>query len=336
MIANGSPACSSTRAVDLGAGRAQPVADRIARSMSQTMSSRSRARPRCASCRRSTPARGERRSSSSCRWVVEAGWMIERLGVADVGQVRAAARSASMKRRPASRPPSTPKVKTAPGAARQVARAPARVRGCRAGPGSSPTHARVLAQERGQRDGVARTCRSIRSGSVSSPCRSRKALNGREHRPEVAHRLDARLHDEGEVRRTSRRSACRGSRAIGSVMPGKRPSSQGNVPPSTITPPIVVPWPPMNLVAECDDDVRRRARAAGTGRAWRRCCRSSAARRRPSAIGATSRDVEHVDARVADRLGVEQPRARRRSRRANASQVVRVDEARRRCRSAAT
>ncbi len=34
-------------------------------------------------------------------------------------------------------------------------------------------------------------------------------------------------------------------------MPGKRPLSHGKRPPSTITPPIAVPCPQMNLVAEC-------------------------------------------------------------------------------------
>ena len=37
----------------------------------------------------------------------------------------------------------------------------------------------------------------------------------------------------------------------GSVNIGWRPAPQSNVPPSTITPPIEVPWPPMNFVAEC-------------------------------------------------------------------------------------
>jgi hypothetical protein len=34
------------------------------------------------------------------------------------------------------------------------------------------------------------------------------------------------------------------------VKSGKRPWVQSNVPESTIAPPIVVPWPPMNFVAE--------------------------------------------------------------------------------------
>ena len=33
-------------------------------------------------------------------------------------------------------------------------------------------------------------------------------------------------------------------------MPGKLPLSQGNLPDSTTTPPIVVPWPPRYLVTE--------------------------------------------------------------------------------------
>ncbi len=34
-------------------------------------------------------------------------------------------------------------------------------------------------------------------------------------------------------------------------MTGKRPFDQLNVPASTTMPPILVPWPPKNLVAEC-------------------------------------------------------------------------------------
>ena len=34
-------------------------------------------------------------------------------------------------------------------------------------------------------------------------------------------------------------------------MTGKRPFAQLNVPASTTTPPMLVPWPPMNFVAEC-------------------------------------------------------------------------------------
>ena len=37
----------------------------------------------------------------------------------------------------------------------------------------------------------------------------------------------------------------------GSAMTGKRPFDQLKVPASTTTPPMLVPWPPMNLVAEC-------------------------------------------------------------------------------------
>ena len=38
--------------------------------------------------------------------------------------------------------------------------------------------------------------------------------------------------------------------ATGSVMTGKLPLSHGNAPESTTTPPIEVPWPPRNFVAE--------------------------------------------------------------------------------------
>src|SRR5260370_37829959 len=36
----------------------------------------------------------------------------------------------------------------------------------------------------------------------------------------------------------------------GSAITGNRPLDQLNVPASTTTPPMLVPWPPMNLVAE--------------------------------------------------------------------------------------
>ncbi len=36
---------------------------------------------------------------------------------------------------------------------------------------------------------------------------------------------------------------------------GNRPLDQSKLPESTMTPPMEVPWPPIHLVADCDDDV---------------------------------------------------------------------------------
>ena len=68
--------------------------------------------------------------------------------------------------------------------------------GRRAGRRSAPSS--TLGRRRGTRrpPGRWRTCASMRSASVSIPCRMRKALNGREHAAEVAQALDAQLGDE--------------------------------------------------------------------------------------------------------------------------------------------
>ena len=94
-------------------------------------------------------------------------------------------------------------------------------------------------------------CRSMRTCSVSSPCSRRNALNGDSVGPKRAQRLHARFHREAEIAEGLVRSARRGSRCEGSVMPGNLPLSHGNLPDSTTTPPMVVPCPPMYLVAEC-------------------------------------------------------------------------------------
>ena len=87
-------------------------------------------------------------------------------------------------------------------------------------------------------------------GSVSMPCSSCHALIGESVGAVDAQRLHARLHREAEVAEGLVEAARRGSRATAPSLPGNLPLSHGKRPVSTITPPIVVPWPPRYLVAE--------------------------------------------------------------------------------------
>ena len=87
-------------------------------------------------------------------------------------------------------------------------------------------------------------------------------------------------------------------------MPGNLPLSQGKRPDSTMTPPIEVPWPPMNLVAEwttMSAPVLDRPAEVGRGEGV------VDHQRHAGLVGdrGDRLDVEHVDPRVADRLAVE-------------------------------
>ncbi len=87
--------------------------------------------------------------------------------------------NASMNARPAARPPTTPNENTAPGPLRQVALRARRGAGGRRRP-AQRTHDDAGSSARGTRRRLRALARwaSIRCGSVSTPCRSRKALNG--------------------------------------------------------------------------------------------------------------------------------------------------------------
>ena len=98
-------------------------------------------------------------------------------------------------------------------------------------------------------------CRSIRRWSVSSPSRNWKALKGDSAGPDRAASwtlklmMNATFPRPGKFPKTSQyfNPWYDGSGAVNS---GKFPFPQSNFPESTTMPPIEVPWPPMNLVAE--------------------------------------------------------------------------------------
>ncbi len=77
-----------------------------------------------------------------------------------------------------------------------------------------------------------------------------KRVERAQRRAGVAQEIDPRL---GDVRRGAGRvgQAQAVIAGIGLGQAGKfAGAAQSNFPPSTITPPMVVPWPPMNFVAE--------------------------------------------------------------------------------------
>ena len=84
-------------------------------------------------------------------------------------------------------------------------------------------------------------------------------------------------------------------------MTGKRPFDQLNRPESTTTPPMLVPWPPMYLVAECS--TMSAPHSMGTAQVRGR--EGVVDEQRQSVLvrdGRDRLDVEHVAAGVADRL----------------------------------
>ena len=94
-------------------------------------------------------------------------------------------------------------------------------------------------------------CRCIRSAKVSTPCSRWKALVGRQAGAEIAQAFGARPHDEGG-----------GAEFLGeddAVIAGiglghgrkLAGAGQSKRPPSTMTPPMAMPWPPIHLVMEC-------------------------------------------------------------------------------------
>ena len=99
------------------------------------------------------------------------------------------------------------------------------------------------------------------------------------------------------------------------MKPGNLPDAfQSNVPPSTMMPPIEVPWPPMNLVAS-GRRCRRRARSAGTRYGVGKVLSMISGTPASCAIVGDRLDVEGQQIGVADRLGVDRLRLGRDRRR---------------------
>ena len=158
----GQVAGASSRDARRSGDRSSYAAASIAWSTSQTMSSRvsSPTETRTMSSRHPGPAQP---SSSSRRWVVEAGWMISVLASPTLARCEHSSQ-ASMKRRPASRPPRDAEGEDAPGAARQVALGRARYGAVGQARVAHPLDGRVALQELGHGE---RRCR--RGG----PCAAR-------------------------------------------------------------------------------------------------------------------------------------------------------------------
>jgi hypothetical protein len=93
--------------------------------------------------------------------------------------------------------------------------------------------------------------RSMRRLRVSRPCRNRNELNGEMAAPRSRSSCTRALmmYEPCPQGRPVREAVVAG---VGLGEAGNLSlAEKSNVPPSTITPPIDVPWPPMNLVAEC-------------------------------------------------------------------------------------
>ena len=91
----------------------------------------------------------------------------------------------------------------------------------------------------------------MRSGSVSMPCRISQAVCGLMRRAEVAQALAPRAQQEGAdgalLAEDHVVEAVVGLRSARRNLPER---SQSKLPESTTTPPMTVPWPDRNLVAE--------------------------------------------------------------------------------------
>ena len=113
-----------------------------------------------------------------------------------------------------------------------------------------PTNFRVLRKVFGDRLRVLRMpfdAERQRLEALEKEPRVERRLRG----AKIAQELDARLDD---VRERTERALIPNAvvRGIGLDEITELPdAAQSNLPPSTIRPPIDVPWPPMNLVAEC-------------------------------------------------------------------------------------
>ena len=204
--------------------------------------------------------------------VVDAGMDHQRLRVADVGQVREELQRLDEACGPARASPLMVEAEHRAAAARQQALARARGRDATAARDSRPT-ATERVRRRGTRRSCARssTCRSMRSGSVSMPCRIWNAVNGAMHAPKSrmpsrrARSRNARgrrllgEHHVVEALRTARSASgtCRATPSSQSKRARSRRArrrSPRRGPTGT--------WSPSGRRG------RRRARTAASGRAW--------------------------------------------------------------------
>ena len=251
----------------------------------------------------SGPTPAARSSSSvSCWWVVEAGWMISDFASPTLARCENSSTD-SMSRRPASRPPSIPKVKIEPGALRQVLALPDRGSWFDGQAGVvDVARPPVLRQE------LRHPLRVVRRAGPSGRQRL-KALQQqpggerRHRRAVVAQHLRPALHQPAEVTEVLEEAEV--VVALGRLgHAGELAVVPREAPASTITPPIAVPCPQMNFVAEWT--TMSAPHSSGRHRYGDAKVLSTISGT-PDLVGERRDrlDVEHVDRRVADRLGVE-------------------------------
>ena len=176
----------------------------------------------------------------------------------------------------------------------------------------------------------------MRSGSVSMPCRIWNAVNGAMHAPK-SRMPSRRARSRNAAVVDSSLNTMSWKPSYGSVSVGNlpraaaRPSRSG--PQSTSTPPMTTPWPERNLVAEW----KTRSAPCSNGRMRYGVVNvESTSSGKPCVVRDVghARNVEHVEPGIAERLAEQQPRLGP-DRRAPRVDVARIDERRRRCRSAA-
>ena len=150
-------------------------------------------------------------------------------------------------------------------------------------------------------------CRSMRSGSVSSPWMDEEGVERRHRRAEVAQQAGAHADDVGDraerldrLRSRPRRGSW--GRACSASGSARRALSQSKLPPSTTTPPIEVPCPPIHLVVECIDD--RRAMLERPAEDRRRGVVHDQRHAELAADRGDLGDREDLQLRVGQRLGV--------------------------------
>ena len=143
----------------------------------------------------------------------------------------------------------------------------------------------------------------MRNFSVSMSLQEQERIEGADARAEIAQAFHARLDDEGQVAEDlDELHAVIAGAGLGEVR--ELASFQGNLPLSTMMPPIEVPWPPRNLVAEwstisapCSMGRQRYGEAMVLS--------MTSGTPASCAIGGHALDIEHVHARVGDGLAVD-------------------------------
>src|ERR1017187_5397978 len=185
-------------------------------------------------------------SSFNCWCVVEDGWMMRLLASPRLARCEKSC-TESISLRPASSPPLMPKVTIEPQPCGRYFRARPRY-GLDSRPGYFTQDTVGCFSSHSATCCALRLCCSMRNFRVSIPCRNRNELNGLMHGPKSRRPSTRALMMKASPPKTSV-NFMPWWPGLGSVSAGNF-ALHGNFPLSTMMPPIDVPWPPRNLVAE--------------------------------------------------------------------------------------